>query len=98
MREDYIKEVPLINLNENQADMEIIRSILKSQKELELAHRNFDYAEDDLIDYYAFKIKSEQSKIDYLLKKAKNKKLVMSSVAIKEENKKLKLEEIESNT
>ena len=96
MKEEFVKEVPLINLDESQADFEIIRSILKSQKELEIAHRNFDYAEDDLIDYYSYKIKSEQSKIGYLLKLAKNKNLVMNAVDAKEENKRIQLEEAEN--
>ncbi len=98
MKEEYIKEIPLINLDENQADMEIIRSILKCQKELEIAHRNFEYAEEDLIDYYTYKIKSEQSKIDYLLKKAKDKKLVMNVINAKEVHKEIKLEEAENQT
>ncbi len=98
MREEYIKEIPLINLDEDAADMEIIRSILKAQKELEIAHRNFDYAEGDLVDYYTYKIKSEESKIDYLLRKAKDKKLVMSVITAKEEYKKIKLEEAENQT
>lgn len=96
MKEEFIKEVPLINLDENQSDMEIIKSILKSQKDLEMAHKNFDYAEDDLIDYYTYKIKSEQTKIDYLLKKAKDKNLVMSVIGSKEQYRKIKLEEIEN--
>ena len=96
MREDYIKEIPIINLDENQSDMEIIRSIIKSQRELELAHKNYDYAEGDLIDYYSYKIKSEQSKIDYLLRKAKDKKLVLSAINSRKECNKIRLEEAEN--
>ena len=98
MKEEYIKEIPLINLDDNQADMEIIRSILKSQKELEIAHKNFEYAEDDLIDYYTYKIKSEQSKIDYLLRQAKDKNLVMNVIGAKETHKEIKLEEAENHS
>ena len=96
MKEEYIKEIPLINLNENQSDMEIITNILKAQKELEMAHKNFDYADNDLIDYYSYKIKSEQARIDYLLKIAKDKNLVMSAIGSKQEYRKIRLEEAEN--
>lgn len=75
MYEDYIKEVPIVDLKKEEYDESIIHSIMDSQKKLELAHRNFEYARGELVDYYAYQIKSEQSKISYLLRQAKNKKL-----------------------
>ncbi len=75
MQESYIKEVPIVDLNKEETDAEIIKNILESQKRLELAHQNFEYAKGDLVDYYSYQIKSEQAKIDYLLKQAKNKKI-----------------------
>lgn len=75
MQESYIKEVPIVDLNKEETDAEIIKNILESQKKLELAHQNFEYAKGDLVDYYSYQIKSEQAKIDYLLKQAKNKKI-----------------------
>lgn len=83
MYESYIKEVPIIDLKEEEMDNSIIRSILESQKKLDLAHKNFEYARGELIDYYSYQIKSEQAKIDYLLKQAKNKKLVLDTVNAK---------------
>ena len=80
MYESYIKEVPIIDLKKEDYDYTIIQSILESQRRLELAHRNFEYARGDLIDYYAYQIKSEQAKIDYLLKQAKDKKIVLNTV------------------
>lgn len=83
MHEEFVKEFPIPNLTEEDCDKEIIKGILESKAELLNAHRNFEYAEGELIDYYTYKIKSEQAKIDYLLKKAKNKKLVLTSTDVR---------------
>lgn len=80
MYESYIKEIPIIDLKEEESDFAIIKSILESQKKLDLAHKNFEYARGELIDYYSYQIKSEQAKISYLLKQAKNKKIVLDTV------------------
>lgn len=80
MYESYIKEIPIMDLKKEECDQSIVQSILESQKKLDLAHRNFQYARGDLVDYYAYQIKSEQAKIDYLLKQAKNKKIVVNKV------------------
>lgn len=80
MYESYIKEIPIIDLKEEESDFAIIKSILESQKKLDLAHKNFEYARGELIDYYSYQIKSEQAKISYLLKQAKNKKIVLDTI------------------
>ncbi len=83
MYEEFVKEISIPNISEEDCDKEIILSILEAKSELLKAHNNFEYAEDELIDYYTYKIKSEQAKIDYLLKKAKNKKLVLTSTEVR---------------
>lgn len=75
MYESYIKEIPIIDIKESEREQSIINSIIESQKKLELAHKNFEYARGELVDYYAYQIKSEQAKINYLLKQAKDKKI-----------------------
>ena len=35
---------------------------------------NFEYAQEDLIDYYTYQIKANRAKINYLLKAAKKKR------------------------
>ena len=80
MYESYIKEIPIIDIKENEREQSIVKSILEAQKNLELAHRNFEYARGDLIDYYAYQIKSEQAKINYLLKQAKDQKIVLNII------------------
>jgi len=76
MQESYIKEVPIVDLKKEESDAEIINNIIETQKKLEIAHQNFEYAQGDLVDYYSYQIKSEQAKIDYLLKQAKNKRII----------------------
>ena len=76
MYESYIKEVPIIDLKQEESEAEILNNIRETQKKLELAHINFEYAKGELVDYYAYQIKSEQAKIDYLLKQAKDKKII----------------------
>ena len=83
MHEEFVKEFKSPELSEEDYDKEIIKGILESKEALLNAHRNFDFAEGELIDYYTYKIKSEQAKIDYLLKKAKNKKLVLTSTDVR---------------
>ena len=50
MYEFYIKEVPIVDLKKEDYDYSIIQSILEAQKNLDLAHKNFEYARGDLVD------------------------------------------------
>lgn len=61
-------------------DLELMRDVIKAKLNLEAARKNYEYAEGDLIDYYAYQIKAEQSKLDYLIKKIKNKQLVLDMI------------------
>lgn len=54
-------------------DLDLIKSVIKAKRELEDATRNFDIAEAELIDYYAYQIKANKAKISYLIKEAKEK-------------------------
>lgn len=80
MHEEYIKENKIIEKNENDQNIELMQSLIKAKMELELANRNYEFAEAELIDYYAYQIKAHQSKIDYLLKKIKKKGLILDIV------------------
>ena len=48
MYESYIKEVPIIDLSQEESESSIVNSILEAQAKLELAHRNFEYARGEL--------------------------------------------------
>lgn len=71
MRQDYVKENIILEKSEEEKKQELIVSIVKTKKELEESNKNFEYAKDELIDYYLYKIKANQAKLDYLIKKAK---------------------------
>ena len=47
---------------------------------LKNARCNFEYAEDDMIDYYTYQIKAHQSKLDYLIKIAKRNGMELSRI------------------
>ena len=53
------------------SDLEFIKSIIKTKRELEIANKNFDIAEAELIDYYSYQIKANKAKLSYLIKEAK---------------------------
>ncbi len=69
--EFYIKEGRIIERTEMEKEHELIKTIIKTREDLKAANHNFDYAQDDLIDYYTYQIKANQAKLDYLIKIAK---------------------------
>ncbi len=71
--EYYVREKKIIEKTEIEKEIELIRTIIKTREELKAANRNFEYAQDDLVDYYTYQIKANQAKLDYLIKLAKAK-------------------------
>lgn len=71
--EYYVREQKIIEKTEIEKETELIRTIIKTREELKAANRNFEYAQDDLVDYYTYQIKANQAKLDYLIKLAKAK-------------------------
>lgn len=80
MSEEYIKEQKVIDKTEDEKDLELIISVLKTKQDLNLAHKNFEYAEEGLIDYYSYQIKANQTKLDYLMKKARKKGIALDMI------------------
>ena len=74
MEEEYIKETKIIEKSQEEKELELILSIIRTKQELNLAMHNFEYAEGDLIDYYTYQMKANRAKLDYLLKEAKRKR------------------------
>ena len=72
---EYIKENPIIDINDDQKISQLIGSIISTREELNKAHKNFEYAEGDLIDFYTYQIMALESKLDYLTKLAKLKNI-----------------------
>ncbi len=71
--EIYIRENKIIEKNEIEKEIELIRTIIRTREELKAANNNFEYAKEDLVDYYTYQIKANQAKLNYLIKIAKSK-------------------------
>lgn len=80
MQEEYIKEKNLIQRTEEELDVELIKSIIKTKQDLRDSNKNYEFAEGELIDYYLYEIKANQSKLNYLLKKAKKNGLMIDMI------------------
>ena len=80
MKYNFIKEKIIKDKTELQIQNEILKSIIQTKQELDYANKNFEYAQGDLIDYYAYEIKANRAKLDYLMKKAKSKSIALDMV------------------
>ncbi len=69
----YVREQEIVEKTEMEKEKELVRAIIKAREELKVANRNFEYAQDDLVDYYTYQIKANQAKLNYLIKIAKAK-------------------------
>ena len=72
---DFEKDSEIIDINDIDKNLQLITNIIDTAKELKKAHNNFDFAEDELIDFYSYQIKALQSKLNYLTRIAKIKKI-----------------------
>ena len=73
MQEEYLLEKMLKGKTEEEKRIELIRAIMDTKEKIKIARCNFEYAEDDLIDYYTYQIKANQAKLSYLIRVAKSK-------------------------
>ena len=71
MYDDFQKENLIVEKTEEEKKVELIMSVLKAKRELDLASKNFETAEAGLVDYYVYQIKANKSKLDFLVNKAK---------------------------
>lgn len=71
MQEDYIRESKIVDKTDIEKEIELIRNIIKVNEEIAAANSNFQFAEEELVDYYTYQIKANQSKLNYLIKQAK---------------------------
>lgn len=74
MEEDFVKEYKIKELTAKDKDKDIIKNVIKAKAELECAINNFEYAENDLIDYFSIPNKSKSSKVRLFIKKGKKKR------------------------
>jgi len=73
MYEEFERENIIIDKTEEEKKIELIISVIKAKRELDLACKNFETAEAGLVDYYVYQIKASKSKLDFLMNKAKQK-------------------------
>jgi len=55
------------------SEIELLKSIIDTKRELAIADKNFECAEEELVDYYSYQIKASKAKLDYLIKQVKAK-------------------------
>ena len=80
MHEEYVKELNLVERTEEELNIELIKSIIRTKNDLANSNKNYEYAEGDLIDYYLYEIKANQAKLNYLLKKAKKSGIILDRI------------------
>ena len=59
---------------------DLIVNILKTKMELNLNIKNYEYAEQDQIDYFLYQIKANQARLDFLIMKAKESNIELSNI------------------
>ena len=77
----YVREQVITEKTEMEKETELIKSIIRTEEELKVANRNFEYAQDDLVDYYTYQIKANQAKLNYLIKIAKAKGIEVDMIS-----------------
>ena len=71
MPEEYVKEKNIIDKSKEELNRMIVQSIINTNATIEAAQKNYEFAEGEMIDYYLYEIKANQSKLNYLIKKIK---------------------------
>ena len=71
MQEEYIRDNKIMEKTDIEKEMELVKNIIKVNEEIKAANSNFQFAEEELVDYYTYQIKANQSKLNYLLREAK---------------------------
>ena len=75
MYSEFIKEFKIEDKTEEERDEELLDTIKFVKKNLGNMYNNLQYADSDLIDYFTYQIKAEESKYSYLIKQAKKRNL-----------------------
>ena len=59
--EEYLQETKIENIDEKEKEIELIKNIIKTRRALKNADKNFEYAQDDLVDYYIYEMKANEA-------------------------------------
>lgn len=80
MQEDYVKEKEIVDKSKEEMNRMLIQSIINTNNNIQVAQKNYEFAEEELIDYYLYEIKANQSKLNYLIKKSKKNGIELSRI------------------
>lgn len=83
MYEEYVKDIKELKLEEKteeESNIELIKSIIKTKMDLDNANKNYEFVEGELVDYYLYQIKANQSKLNYLIRKAKKNGIIIDMI------------------
>jgi len=61
-------------------EIDLLRCIIATKQDLAIANKNFETAEEELIDYYSYQIKATKAKLDYLIKQVKIKGIALDMI------------------
>ena len=67
-------------MNSKEYEIELLKSIIATKRELFVANKNFESAEEELVDYYSYQIKANKAKLDYLIKQVKTKGIAIDMI------------------
>ena len=59
-KEYYIREERIMEKTEIEAEVELIKAIIKTREDLKISNKNFEYAHGDLVDYFTFGINKQK--------------------------------------
>ena len=80
MQEEYVKEKKIVEKTKEEMNKMLIQSIINTNNTIQIAQKNYEFAEGDLIDYYLYTIKANQSKLNYLIKTSKKNGIELSRI------------------
>ena len=80
MEEEYVKEKKVVEKSKEEMNKMLIQSIINTNNNIQIAQKNYEFAEGDLIDYYLYSIKANQSKLNYLIKTSKKNGIELSRI------------------
>ena len=80
MQEEFVKEYNIKDKSQEEQNKILVQNIIKTKNELKNARNNYQYAEGELIDYYLYQIKANQSKLNYLIKESKSRGITMDRI------------------
>lgn len=80
MQEEYVKEKNIKDKSMKEMNRMLVQSIINTNSNIEAAQKNYEFAEGEMIDYYLYTIKANQSKLNYLIKKSKKYGIELSRI------------------